>query len=172
MVRWLVYSRERSRSMTDDERDASVEVIDENIVDSEQEGQELLDQLDTVGINRVETIDLEEMEEQQVLAIPDIENVTDNTTIIDTNSKQSINESKPAKDYKCPLCFDSPDPAMITTCGHIFCNACLFQMVNSSKANNKFEGNCALCRNKVRIRDVRMIILRKKRVPKGRIQKH
>lgn len=100
--------------------------------------------------------------EEQVVEISDDEEE-------DRTAKQSIAERKPAsqykpvRDYRCPICFDPPDTAIMTMCGHVFCCACLFQMVNSSRTHRK-NGQCALCRSDVKLRDLRMLILRKKRV--------
>ncbi|SCW00093.1 LAFE_0B09296g1_1 [Lachancea fermentati] len=75
-------------------------------------------------------------------------------------------EHKRASDYKCPICFDPPEAALVTPCGHVFCTECLFQMVNSSRGYRR-AGHCALCRKEVKFKDVRMIIMRKKRVLKN-----
>ncbi|CAR22052.1 RING-type domain-containing protein [Lachancea thermotolerans] len=74
-------------------------------------------------------------------------------------------EHKRALDYRCPICFDPPEAALVTPCGHVFCTECLFQMVNSSRGQRS-AGHCALCRRDVRFKDVRLIIMRKKRIRK------
>ncbi|CAI1959140.1 hypothetical protein SEUBUCD646_0E02030 [Saccharomyces eubayanus] len=103
-----------------------------------------------------EAIDLD-AEEQQVLEISDKDFQDENKT--------PPKEYGAAKDYRCPICFDPPETALMTLCGHVFCCSCLFQMVNSSRTCRQF-GHCALCRSKVYLKDVRMIILRKKQVKK------
>lgn len=103
-----------------------------------------------------EAIDLD-AEEQQVLEISDEDFQDENKT--------PPKEYGAAKDYRCPICFDPPETALMTLCGHVFCCSCLFQMVNSSRTCRQF-GHCALCRSKVYLKDVRMIILRKKQVKK------
>ncbi|SCU97946.1 LADA_0H09494g1_1 [Lachancea dasiensis] len=75
-------------------------------------------------------------------------------------------EHKRACDYKCPICFEPPEAALFTPCGHIFCTECLFQMLNSTRTNRK-AGQCALCRRDVKLKEVRLLILRKKRIPKS-----
>ncbi|GMM55467.1 SUMO-targeted ubiquitin ligase complex subunit [Maudiozyma humilis] len=102
-------------------------------------------------------IDLEAAE-QQVVEIPDEE-------LEKEVEEKSSEEFKAARDYKCPICFDPPTTALITPCGHVFCCECLFHMVNSSRAS-RGSGYCAMCRSNVTFRDVRLVILRKKRVKK------
>ncbi|CEP60237.1 SUMO-targeted ubiquitin ligase complex subunit SLX8 LALA0_S01e06128g [Lachancea lanzarotensis] len=70
-----------------------------------------------------------------------------------------------ARDYKCPICFDTPEVALYTPCGHIFCIECIFEMINSVKANRRV-GQCALCRRDVSLGKIKLLKLRKKRVPK------
>lgn len=101
------------------------------------------------------TIDLEATE-QRVVEIPDEQLEKDIET-------KPASEYKAARNYQCPICFDAPDTALITACGHVFCCDCLFHMVNSSRTN-RGSGHCALCRTNVRFRDVRLVILRKKRI--------
>lgn len=104
-----------------------------------------------------EPIDLEEEAmEQQVVEIPaeEAEEPVEAPTI-----------HKAVRDYRCPICFEPPETAVMTPCGHIFCVACLFQMVNSSRGYRK-NGHCALCRSEVKFRDIRMVVLRKRRVSK------
>lgn len=112
------------------------------------------------GVKRapaMEPIDLEaEIEEQQA-----VEEVADQCEL-------SVQPKvyKAVKDYKCPICFEPPENASIASCGHIFCVSCLFQMVNHSR-NQKKSGVCALCRKEIQFRQVKIVILRKKRVKKG-----
>ncbi|CAB4252153.1 similar to Saccharomyces cerevisiae YER116C SLX8 Subunit of the Slx5-Slx8 SUMO-targeted ubiquitin ligase (STUbL) complex [Maudiozyma barnettii] len=79
---------------------------------------------------------------------------------------KTASEYKAARDYQCPICFDPPETALITRCGHVFCCECLFHMVNSSRTN-RASGHCALCRSNVRFNDVKLVIMRKKRVKKN-----
>ena len=116
-------------------------------------------------------VDLEAAE-QQVIEITDDEeeeeekeNEEGNGTTGKETSGSAPVQFKAARDYRCPICFDPPDTALITPCGHIFCCDCLFQMVNSSRTQ-RHSGHCALCRKDVPLRSVRMVILRKKRVKK------
>ncbi|AGO13592.1 AaceriAGL289Cp [[Ashbya] aceris (nom. inval.)] len=74
-------------------------------------------------------------------------------------------ECKKAMEYKCPICFDPPEAALMTPCGHIYCTVCLFQMVNSSRGYRR-NGQCALCRKDVKLKEVGLVVLRKKRVRK------
>lgn len=107
-----------------------------------------------------EPIDLEaEAMEQQVVEIPpeEAEDPQENSTTPVFH--------KAVRDYRCPICFEPPETAVMTPCGHIFCVACLFQMVNSSRGYRK-NGHCALCRSDVKFRDIKMVVLRKKRVSK------
>ena len=103
-----------------------------------------------------DAIDLD-AEEQQVLQISDDD--------FQEETKEAPKEYGAAKDYRCPICFEPPETALMTLCGHVFCCPCLFQMVNSSRTCRQF-GHCALCRSKVYLKDVRLIILRKKQVKK------
>ncbi|QHS72905.1 SUMO-targeted ubiquitin ligase complex subunit SLX8 [Saccharomyces paradoxus] len=103
-----------------------------------------------------DAIDLD-AEEQQVLQISDDD--------FQEETKEVPKEYGAAKDYRCPICFEPPETALMTLCGHVFCCPCLFQMVNSSRTCRQF-GHCALCRSKVYLKDVRLIILRKKQVKK------
>lgn len=106
-----------------------------------------------------ETIDLEdEAAEQQVKDVPREENEQENPPKPPAN--------KAVREYHCPICFEPPDTAVMTPCGHIFCVACLFQMVNSSRTHRK-SGNCALCRSEVKLKDIRLVVLRKLRVKKS-----
>lgn len=97
-----------------------------------------------------ETINLE-AEEQQVVEIPDEE-------ANDEESKKR--EYKRVRDYKCPICFEPPDVAIMTPCGHVFCCECLFQMVNNSRTPRK-GGVCALCRKTINMKQIKMLVLRK-----------
>ncbi|CAI4060532.1 SUMO-targeted ubiquitin ligase complex subunit SLX8 SKDI_05G2100 [Saccharomyces kudriavzevii IFO 1802] len=103
-----------------------------------------------------DAIDLD-AEEQQVLEISDED--------FQEDTKETTREYGAAKDYRCPICFDPPETALMTLCGHVFCCSCLFQMVNSSRTCRQF-GHCALCRSKVYLKDVRLMILRKKQTKK------
>lgn len=106
-----------------------------------------------------ETIDLEEeAAEQQVKDVPEVEREVEKTP--------PPPENKSVREYHCPICFDPPDTAVMTPCGHIFCVACLFQMVNSSRTNRK-SGNCALCRSEVKLKDIRLVVLRKQRIKRS-----
>ncbi|CAI4038588.1 hypothetical protein SMKI_05G1990 [Saccharomyces mikatae IFO 1815] len=113
--------------------------------------------------NKEQAVDLTEdaidldAEEQQVLVISDDD--------FQEEAKEDSKEYGAAKDYRCPICFEPPETALMTLCGHVFCCSCLFQMVNSSRTCRQF-GHCALCRSKVYLKDVRLIILRKKQVKK------
>ena len=116
-------------------------------------------------------VDLEAAE-QQVIEITDDEEGEDEKENEEGSGITGREDSgsapvqfKAARDYRCPICFDPPDTALITPCGHIFCCDCLFQMVNSSRTQRR-SGHCALCRKDVPLRNVRMVILRKKRVKK------
>lgn len=110
-------------------------------------------------------IDLD-AEEQHVVEILDDEE--DDKEL--RKSKKPPESYKPIKEYKCPICFESPDMAMITECGHVFCLDCLFQMVNNSNPNrhtqNSNIGLCALCRSKVDLKKITLLRLRKKFIPK------
>ncbi|CCF60552.1 hypothetical protein KAFR_0K01980 [Kazachstania africana CBS 2517] len=113
------------------------------------------EQEETIG-----PIDLDaEAAEQQVIEIPDEE------VMSNKESSETPIMYKAARDYRCPICFDPPEVAMMTPCGHVFCCDCLFQMVNSSRTYRKL-GHCALCRKDVRLHDIRMLILKKKRIKK------
>lgn len=150
------------------ETDLSFEVVGEREADQEgAQGDEVdlmrvLSEAENGGEEQsrdvTETIDLEdEAAEQQVVDVPPDENEED------ASPKPPAN--KAVRNYLCPICFDPPDTAVMTPCGHIFCVACLFQMVNSSRSHRK-SGNCALCRSEVKLRDIRLVVLRKKRVRK------
>ncbi|QLQ79095.1 hypothetical protein HG537_0B04430 [Torulaspora globosa] len=109
------------------------------------------------GLSEMEPIDLEaEIEEQQA-----VEEILDEPEISRVGKIY-----KPVRDYQCPICFEPPENACIAPCGHIFCVSCLFRMVNNSKAQRKI-GLCALCRKEVQFRQVKIVILRKKRVHKA-----
>ncbi|AET40986.1 SUMO-targeted ubiquitin ligase complex subunit SLX8 Ecym_7137 [Eremothecium cymbalariae DBVPG len=110
-----------------------------------------------------ETIDVEEEAKlQQVVKIPDEQE----QDLISGNQKGSSPvEHMKASDYRCPICFDPPEAALMTPCGHVYCTVCLFQMVNSSRGYRR-NGQCALCRKDVKLKEVGLIILRKKRVKK------
>lgn len=101
---------------------------------------------------------------QQVIEIQDDEDEDE------TNIKTTIQDNKPVKyksaaQYICPICFDPPYAALVTLCGHVFCTECLFHMINSSRSYKKC-GQCALCRKDIKLKDVRMVILKMKRVLK------
>ncbi|CCD22307.1 SUMO-targeted ubiquitin ligase complex subunit SLX8 NDAI_0A01490 [Naumovozyma dairenensis CBS 421] len=104
----------------------------------------------------MEAIDLDAAE-QQVIEIVDEEPENEK------EKSQQHEPNKPLTAYQCPICMDPPDEALLTPCGHVFCCDCLFQMVNSSRTNRR-DGHCALCRSSVKLKDVKLIILRKKRV--------
>ncbi|AAS54202.1 AGL289Cp [Eremothecium gossypii ATCC 10895] len=98
---------------------------------------------------------------QQVVEIPDEEVGEEQTRL---GGDRPV-ECKKAMDYKCPICFDPPEAALMTPCGHIYCTVCLFQMVNSSRGYRR-NGQCALCRKDVKLKEVGLVVLRKKRVRK------
>lgn len=99
----------------------------------------------------------------------DLENEAKSQQVVEISDDEAVASPRPqhkrALDYKCPICFEPPEAALVTPCGHVFCTECLFQMVNSSRGQSR-AGHCALCRRGVHFRDVRLIILRKKRVRK------
>lgn len=100
----------------------------------------------------------EQIRAQQVIEIEDDEQPKD-------VSEMPI-EFKRASEYVCPICMEPPEASLMTNCGHIFCTTCLYGMVNSSRGHGRRNGICALCRKDVRLQDVRMIILKKKRIKK------
>ncbi|QLL31582.1 hypothetical protein HG536_0B04460 [Torulaspora globosa] len=107
--------------------------------------------------SEMEPIDLEaEIEEQQA-----VEEITD-----EPEPSSATKVYKAVRDYQCPICLEPPENASIAPCGHIFCVACLFRMVNNSRGQRK-TGLCALCRKEIQFRQVKIVILRKKRVRKG-----
>ncbi|SCU83701.1 LAFA_0D05116g1_1 [Lachancea sp. 'fantastica'] len=83
----------------------------------------------------------------------------------DEPAPRERHDHRRARDYKCPICFESPEVALYTPCGHIFCIECIFEMINSVKANRKV-GQCALCRRDVSLGKIKLLKLRKKRIPK------
>lgn len=119
--------------------------------------------------HNIPTIDLVD-EEQQVVEILDDEE--DDLEL--KKSKKPPESYKPVKDYKCPICFEPPEMAMMTQCGHVFCCDCLFQMVNNSNPNRNLHnvnmGLCALCRSKVDLRSVVLIRMKKGKI-KTKIKK-
>lgn len=159
-----------SHSESESETDASFEVVGERYADEDPtgDGVDLMGVLDEVDDEQqeesrrgttTETIDLEdEAAEQQVKDVPQEERESE------SSPKPPLN--KAARGYHCPICFEPPDTAVMTPCGHIFCVTCLFQMVNSSRTHRK-SGNCALCRSEVKLRDIRLVILRKARIKKS-----
>ena len=111
------------------------------------------------GVNEApEPIDLE-ASQQQVVDISDEE-------LEKEIEKRPPSEFKAATEYKCPICFEPPETALITACGHVFCCDCLFHMVNSSRTNRS-SGHCALCRSNVKFSEVRLVIMRKRRIKKS-----
>ncbi|GCE97167.1 hypothetical protein ZYGM_004188 [Zygosaccharomyces mellis] len=158
------------KSESESETDVSFEVVGERdaFEDAPSEEVDLMKVLNEVDDEAqgegkkekiTETIDLEdEAAEQQVRDVPQEEN--------EAQTPPKPPENKAVREYHCPICFDPPDTAVMTPCGHIFCVACLFQMVNSSRTHRK-SGNCALCRSEVKLRDIRLVILRKQRVKKS-----
>lgn len=156
----------RASQSSGSETDVSFEVVGEREAEPAQGDDldlmrvlnEVDDEEEQPGRGTTETIDLEdEAAEQQVVDVPAVENDEE------APPKPAVN--KAVRAYQCPICFDPPDTAVMTPCGHIFCVACLFQMVNSSRSHRK-SGNCALCRSEVKLRDIRLVVLRKKRVRK------
>lgn len=115
--------------------------------------------------NAATTIDLD-AEEQQVIEILDDEE--DDLEL--KKSKKPPESYKPIREYKCPICFESPENALMTQCGHVFCCDCLFQMVNNSNPSrnlqNSYLGLCALCRSKV---DLRTVVLLRMKCKKNRL---
>lgn len=146
------------RSLSDDEFDDDI-TESRDIFDDEEEIIEDVDDVDQEDIDDVnkrrntnltpETINLE-AEEQQVVEIPD------------EDEEAKKREYKRARDYKCPICFEPPEVSMMTPCGHVFCCECLFQMVNNSRTPKR-AGVCALCRKSVNLRNIKMLVLRKKK---------
>ena len=116
------------------------------------------DDLVISGTNEaVEPIELEASQQQVV-------DISDEELEKDMEDRPS-SEFKAATEYRCPICFDPPETALITACGHVFCCDCLFHMVNSSRTNRS-SGHCALCRSAVKFRDLRLVVMRKKRIRK------
>lgn len=111
-------------------------------------------------------IDLGGNTEQEAFLQPvvEIDDEDDSKTDTTCGSKEPVTYKR-VLDYKCPICFDPPEAALMTQCGHVFCTVCLFQMVTSSRGYKR-NGQCALCRKDVKLKDVVLIILRKKRVRK------
>lgn len=103
------------------------------------------------------TIDLEASQQQVV-------DISDEELEKDMENRPS-SEFKAATEYQCPICFEPPETALITACGHVFCCDCLFHMVNSSRTN-RASGHCALCRSTVKFKELRLVIMRKKRITK------
>ncbi|SCU87145.1 LAMI_0D04918g1_1 [Lachancea mirantina] len=133
--------------------DEIVEVADSAEKDSDADDAELV----TGDGEPLEVVEISD-EEQDSAQAPANEPV-------DTETRVQRTQIRRALDYRCPICFEPPDTALVTSCGHVFCAECVFQMVNSSRGHRK-SGKCALCRKDVRLNDLRLTILRKKRVRK------
>lgn len=124
---------------------------------------------DSTDANVIESVpsDEEDVEQAGFLEMIDLEAEVLEEQAVDTVNERSVSPTaqKAVRDYLCPICFDPPENSVITPCGHTFCASCLFQMVNSSRTPRK-SGQCALCRHDVGLRDIKMVILKKKRVRK------
>lgn len=116
----------------------------------------------STNVNLVEAIssDDESGKESESVEAIDLE-----TELLSQKRENGGTPHKAVRDYRCPICFDPPENATITRCGHTFCASCLFQMVNSSRTSRK-SGQCALCRKDVKLQQVKMVVLKKKRVLK------
>lgn len=117
--------------------------------------------------NNITTID-SDVEEQQVVEILD-----DEEEDLELKKSRKPPESyKPIREYKCPICFEPPERALMTQCGHVFCCDCLFQMVNNSNPSrnlqNSYLGLCALCRSKVDLRTVVLLKMKRKQMQTAR----
>ncbi|KAL3235017.1 E3 ubiquitin-protein ligase complex SLX5-SLX8 subunit SLX8 [Nakaseomyces bracarensis] len=154
----MVRKRSRSDDEFDDEITESRDIFEDDLRpqvttlddDSNDDEEDILDVNKRRNTDLTpETINLE-AEEQQVVEIPDE----------DEESKRR--EYKRVRDYKCPICFEPPEVSMMTPCGHVYCCECLFQMVNNSRTPRK-AGVCALCRKSVNLKNIKMMILRKKK---------
>lgn len=106
----------------------------------------------------------EQIKAQQVIEIDDEDETEGHKSGKDMS--ETPLETKKAADYVCPICMEPPEAALVTKCGHVFCTTCLYGMVNSSKGNGRRNGLCALCRENVKLQDLRLIVMRKNRIRK------
>lgn len=54
------------------------------------------------------------------------------------------------KTMRCPICLETPEIVAVAACGHPYCHECIFPALSSSRLANRREGQCSLCRKRVR----------------------
>ncbi|QEU62813.1 Slx8 [Kluyveromyces lactis] len=143
-------------------QDQSAEAQGEEEQEQEQELHEAVGEGDDDDIKVL--TEEEQIKAQQVIEIDDEDEAEGHKSGKDMS--ETPLETKKAADYVCPICMEPPEAALVTKCGHIFCTTCLYGMVNSSKGNGRRNGLCALCRENVKLQDLRLIVMRKNRIRK------
>lgn len=143
-------------------QDQSAEAQDQEEEEEEEELHEAVGEGDDDDIKVL--TEEEQIKAQQVIEIDDEDETEGHKSGKDMS--ETPLETKKAADYVCPICMEPPEAALVTKCGHVFCTTCLYGMVNSSKGNGRRNGLCALCRENVKLQDLRLIVMRKNRIRK------
>lgn len=68
--------------------------------------------------------------------------------------------SAPLVDFKCPICMDTPESLVVTECGHLYCENCVFHALRSSRNSTKTSGQCSICRKTVKYSNVKYLEMR------------
>ncbi|PRT56125.1 E3 ubiquitin-protein ligase complex slx8-rfp subunit slx8 [Wickerhamiella sorbophila] len=68
--------------------------------------------------------------------------------------------SAPLVNFKCPICMDTPDVLVVTECGHLYCENCVFHALRSARNSTKTSGQCSICRKTVKYSNVKYLEIR------------
>ncbi|ODQ83238.1 hypothetical protein BABINDRAFT_27950, partial [Babjeviella inositovora NRRL Y-12698] len=87
----------------------------------------------------------------------DIEIINETNTYLSENATNRNSTDKRFNESVCPICFDSFDQAVISSCGHLFCADCLFQSLDNSSQGRADRGACPLCRKLIAYKDIQYL---------------
>lgn len=63
--------------------------------------------------------------------------------------------------YKCPICLDNPELLAVVSCGHAYCRDCVYTALSSARTADRRNGECSLCRKRVKYADTWYLEVRK-----------
>jgi len=67
---------------------------------------------------------------------------------------------------QCPICLEVPDIVAVAECGHIYCHECVLTALSAGRHANRVQGECSICRSRVRYVNTIYLEFKKDKAPK------
>lgn len=158
---------------SDDESPLDVESGGEFVVDSRETSEQPISTRDGSIDNNVESdSDVEEISSRSFKRRRGNNSVP--VTIIDSDEDQDkddvdvvsvvdmlkepppsdLKAKKGLSSFKCPVCYDEPQNAVVVTCGHMYCSDCVTKALSVGSRATRSKGICCVCRKPVKFSSI------------------